>query len=102
VTDRTLACTPPDHPFRSRSPLLSHSLETPRAAMFKPVFHFLDRFGNVVGRTMMTIIYFVAVAPVALVYKLFTDALLVKKPPTSTYRPWSGINETLEDARRQD
>jgi len=70
--------------------------------MFKPVLHFLDRFGNVVGRTMMTVIYFVAVAPVALLYKLFTDVLLLKQPPTSTYREWSAINETLPDARRQD
>jgi hypothetical protein len=70
--------------------------------MFKPVLHFLDRFGNVVGRTMMTVIYFVAVMPVALIYRLFTDTLLTRKPPTSTYRPWSAINETLPDARRQD
>ena len=70
--------------------------------MFQPVLHFLERFGNVVGRTMMTLIYFVVVAPVALIYRLFTDALLVRKPPASTYRDWSSINETLEDARRQD
>jgi len=70
--------------------------------MFKPVLHFLDRFGNVVGRTMMTVIYFVAVMPVAVIYKLCTDTLLMKKAPTSTYRPWAAINETLEDARRQD
>ena len=30
--------------------------------MFQPVLHFLERFGNVVGRTLMTVIYFVAVA----------------------------------------
>jgi len=70
--------------------------------MFLPVLHFLERFGNVVGRTMMTLIYFVVVAPVALVYQLCTDALLVKRPPASTYREWSSINETVEDARRQD
>ena len=34
--------------------------------MFKPVFLFLERFGNVVGRTLMTVIYFVAVMPVAI------------------------------------
>ena len=70
--------------------------------MFKPVLHFLERFGNVVGRTMMTVIYFLVVAPVALIYRLFTDALLLRKPPATTYRDWSSINETLEDARRQD
>lgn len=70
--------------------------------MFLPVLHFLERFGNVVGRTLMTLIYFVVVAPVALVYRACTDVLLVKRAPASTYREWASINETLEDARRQD
>lgn len=70
--------------------------------MFQPVLHFLERFGNVVGRTMMTLIYCVVVAPVAVVYSLFTDTLLIKRPGNSTWRDWSGINETLPDARRQD
>jgi len=73
----------------------------PVQRFFQPVTHFLERFGNVVGRTLMTLIYFVAVAPVAIVYRLFTDTLLLK-PPASTYRDWSAVNETLEDARRQD
>ncbi|MGQ0552892.1 MAG: hypothetical protein ACT4PU_06700 [Planctomycetota bacterium] len=70
--------------------------------MFKPVLHFLERFGNVVGRTMMTVIYFVAVMPIAIIYRLLADPLLVRKAPVSTYRTWSAINETLEDARKQD
>lgn len=73
----------------------------PVQRFFQPVTHFLERFGNVVGRTLMTLIYFVAVAPVAIVYRLFTDTLLLK-PPASTYRDWSAVNETLDDARRQD
>jgi len=70
--------------------------------LFRPVLHFLERFGNVVGRTMMTLIYCLVVAPVALVYRVFTDVLLLKRPPASTWRDWTGINETLPDARRQD
>ena len=70
-------------------------------AAYQAVLHFLENFGNVVGRVLMTVIYFVAVAPVAIFYRLFTDTLLIK-PPASTYRPWNAINETLEDARRQD
>lgn len=70
--------------------------------MFKPVMHFLERFGNVVGRVLMTVLYFVVVTPVALGYRLFADALLIRKQPSTTYRDWSGINETVEDARRQD
>jgi hypothetical protein len=70
--------------------------------MFQPVLHFLERFGNVVGRTLMTVIYFVVVMPVAVIYRVCTDTLMIRKPPTSTYRPWNAINETVEDARRQD
>ena len=70
--------------------------------MFQPVFLFLERFGNVVGRLVLSIVYFVAVAPVALVYKLFGDALMLRSQPASSYRPWKSVNDTLEDARRQD
>ncbi len=70
--------------------------------MFMPVLHFLERFGNVVGRTLMTLLYFVVVAPVAVFYRAFTDTLLLRKAPASTYRDWSSVNDTLEDARRQD
>ncbi|MHC5211194.1 MAG: hypothetical protein ACYTG2_10790 [Planctomycetota bacterium] len=70
--------------------------------MFLPVLNFLERFGNVVGRTLMTVIYFVAVAPVAIFYRLLTDVLLIRQPPKSTLRDWDAVNETLEDARRQD
>ena len=70
--------------------------------MFLPVLHFLERFGQVVGRTLMTLVYFVAVAPVALLFKLFSDPLHLRGDPGSTYQPWAAINETLHDARRQD
>lgn len=70
--------------------------------MMKPVVLFLERFGNVMGRTLMTLLYFLAVMPVAVVYRAFTDTLMTKRPPPSTYVPWSQVNETIEDARRQD
>jgi len=70
--------------------------------MLKPVLVFLERFGNVVGRTILTVIYFVAVGPVAIFYRAFADALVTKRTPQSTYRTWDAINETVEDARRQD
>ena len=70
--------------------------------MFQPVLVFLERFGNVVGRTILSVIYWVALAPIAIFYKMFTDTLLTRKAPVSTFRDWSSVNETLEDARRQD
>jgi hypothetical protein len=70
--------------------------------MFEPILSFLDRFGNVVGRFILTIVYIVAVAPVAIIYSAVADALMTKKTPESTFVPWQSINETLEDARRQD
>ena len=70
--------------------------------MFKPVLAFLERFGYVVGRTILTLVYIVAVTPVAVFYKLFTDALLIRRAPASTYQDWASVNETLDDAQRQD
>lgn len=70
--------------------------------MYQHVLAFLERFGNVVGRLLLTLVYIVAVAPVAIFYRVFADSLMIKKAPESTFRPWQSINETLEDARRQD
>lgn len=70
--------------------------------MFQPILDFLERFGNVVGRFLLTVVYIVAVAPVAIIYSVFADALMTKTQPKSTFVPWQSINDTLEDARRQD
>jgi len=70
--------------------------------MFQPILAFLDRFGNVVGRFLLSIVYIVAVAPVAIVYSALADSLLTKKTPETTFVPWQSINDTLDDARRQD
>ena len=50
----------------------------------------------------MTVIYFVAVMPVAIFYRMLTDELMIRKVPDSTFRDWSQVNETIEDARKQD
>lgn len=70
--------------------------------MFQPILAFLERFGNVVGRFLLTIVYIVAVAPVAIIYRSVADSLMTKRTPESTFVPWQSINDTLEDARRQD
>ena len=70
--------------------------------MFQPILAFLERFGNVVGRFLLSIVYIVAVAPVAIVYCTVADSLLTKKTPETTFVPWQSVNETLDDARRQD
>lgn len=70
--------------------------------MFQPVLVFLERFGNVVGRLLLTVVYVVAVAPVAIFYRAFADSLMTRRPPASTFRDWTQVNETLADARRQD
>ena len=70
--------------------------------MFQPVLEFLDKFGNVVGRLLLTIVYYVAVGPIAIFYSLFSDVLMTKQAPRSTYRPWESFNDNLQDAARQD
>ena len=102
ATDRS-ACLREGFPARSGGlPRAPAPLLDPPDSVFQPVLNFLERFGQVVGRLLMTVVYFVAVAPVALLYKLFSDPLLLKRDPGTTYRPWNAINETVEDARRQD
>jgi len=70
--------------------------------MFQPVLAFLEKFGNVVGRLLLTVVYYVVVGPVAIFYAAFSDVLLTRGAPSSTYRPWESFNDNLEDASRQD
>ena len=103
LADRRRACPVLDAADRLRC--FRHRLAPdrfPLARMFQPVVHFLERFGNVVGRLLLTIVYVVAVAPVAIIYRLCADPLGIKHTPASTYHEWQSINDTLEDARRQD
>ncbi len=63
---------------------------------------FAGRMGNVQGRLLMGVFYFVFVTPLGLGVRLFSDPLTTKKQPTqSNWQPKEASDLTLEAAREQ-
>ena len=63
---------------------------------------FSERFGSMLSRIFLTLLYFLVLGPFALVYQLFADPLHLKKRPQGNWSAWEARNETLAAARRQD
>lgn len=67
----------------------------------KPLLQFFERFGHMLSRALLTVLYFVLLGPFAILYQLFADPLHLKKRP-SNWDTWVEDNSTLAAARRQD
>ena len=57
--------------------------------------------GNFQAQVILTIFYFVIVAPLGVGLRLFADPLRVRKKAKSNFQRWEHPKETLETARRQ-
>jgi len=66
------------------------------------LIEFTERFGNMLSRTLLTVLYFLVLGPFAIVYRLVTDPLHLKTRPNGNWTAWKPTNETLNAARRQD
>jgi hypothetical protein len=67
----------------------------------KALIEFTERFGSMLSRVLLTLMYFVLLGPFALVYRLFADPLHLR-PRSSNWSSWERANDTLATARRQD
>ena len=63
---------------------------------------FSERFGSMLSRIFLTLLYFLVLGPFALVYQLFADPLHLRKRPQGNWSAWEAHNETVAAARRQD
>lgn len=63
---------------------------------------FTERFGSMLSRLLLTVLYYVVLGPFALVYQRVADPLHLKRQPGGNWTPWTGSNDTLPAARRQD
>ncbi|MEO6710350.1 MAG: hypothetical protein ABIP42_12285 [Planctomycetota bacterium] len=68
----------------------------------KALLQFSERFGSMLSRALLTLLYFLLLGPFALVYQLFADPLHIKRRPQGNWSAWESKNETLAEARRQD
>ena len=63
---------------------------------------FSERFGSMLSRIFLTLLYFLVLGPFALVYQRATDPLRMRRPKDGNWAAWVADNETVRAARRQD
>jgi hypothetical protein len=61
-----------------------------------------ERFGSLLSRILLTLLYYAVLGPFALVYRLVADPLHLRPRPQGNWTPWGSRNDTLAAARRQD
>ena len=66
------------------------------------LLEFTERFGSMLSRLLLTVLYYVVLGPFALVYQRVADPLHLRRRPDGNWTPWQGQNDTLSAARRQD
>lgn len=63
---------------------------------------FSERFGHMLSRVFLTLLYFIVLGPFAIVYRVVADPLRRKRPSGSNWTTWVQKNDSLVAARRQD
>jgi hypothetical protein len=63
---------------------------------------FTERFGNMISRILLTVLYYGLLGPFAVFYRLFADPLHLRKRRDGNWTAWTTHNDTLPAARKQD
>lgn len=61
-----------------------------------------ERFGHMLSRALLTVLYFGVLGPFAIVYRLVADPLHLKRRKQGNWTAWTQKNDTLSRARKQD
>jgi hypothetical protein len=61
-----------------------------------------ERFGNMLSRALLLVLYFLLLGPFAIFYRLVADPLHLKKRRHGNWTPWTSRNDTLAAGRKQD
>ena len=65
------------------------------------LIQFTERFGSMLSRVFLTVLYYALLGPPALVYQLVADPLRLRRPKSGNWAEWEENNSTLSAARRQ-
>ena len=65
------------------------------------LIQFTERFGNMLSRALLTVLYYFVLGPFAVLYRMFADPLHIRKRE-SNWTGWSQTGDSLNAARRQD
>ncbi len=91
----------PTKPHSATAPAAPSSPRSSMKALFQAFLSFTERFGNMLSRIFLTLLYFLVLGPFAVVYRLVADPLRIR-PRKSNWWRWVSDNEDLRAARRQD
>jgi hypothetical protein len=69
---------------------------------FKAFLQLSERFGNMLSRALLLLLYFGLLGPFALLYRLAADPLHLRRRRKGNWTAWTAKNDTLASARRQD
>ena len=70
--------------------------------MMRALVDFSERFGSMLSRIFLTLLYFLVLGPFALLYQLAADPLHIRRQKAGNWTGWESDNETVAAARRQD
>ncbi len=96
LTQSTPTVTP-----RSGVTILDPSPPTSPPPM-KGLLEFSERFGNLLSRILLTVLYYAVLGPFALLYQRFADPLRLRRPEKSNWTVWERPTASLKAARKQD
>ena len=68
----------------------------------KALLKFSERFGTMLSRTLLTLLYFLVLGPFAILYRMVADPLHLRRQANGNWTAWSSANDDLDAARRQD
>lgn len=66
------------------------------------LLQFSERFGSMLSRVLLTVLYFAVLGPFALGYQLVADPLHLRRRRRGNWTTWTSKNDSLKMARRQD
>ena len=61
-----------------------------------------ERFGNMLSRALLLVLYFGLLGPFAIFYRLVADPLHLRRRRAGNWTAWTSHNDTLAAGRRQD
>lgn len=66
------------------------------------LIEFTERFGNMMSRGLLTLLYFFVLGPFALLFRMFADPLHLRPRKDGNWTAWQTSPDTLQRARKQD
>lgn len=66
------------------------------------LIQFSERFGSMLSRILLTVLYYLVLGPFALVYQRVADPLHLRQRRSGNWTQWTQGADSLRAARKQD